>query len=341
MTVKWIRRAVSRCFVLTVVGGFLLPASAFGQTTLSTAIEKVQPGRFSALTEPPCSYCSTQHRKGFIQGQDRVVTWLRAVHNGGAIPLRHFLSGPRVINDTYGLFFYDPDGGYVAAYRKDYGYEMLGWRRGVMVVKGKDGTLWSALSGIAFDGPKKGQRLERIPSLMTSWEHWMMLHPESTAYDLFDGKTYPVTPLPTGISDEAKRFMGEVDSRLDPLARVLGVEMGTVNKAYTLNELTDRACLLDKVGDREIAVLWYGPTQTAVAYDPQLGHQSLTLYADDGSPESAPFKDKETGTRWTVAGRAVDGPLRGEELKWVNSIQCRWYAWSAEYPGTLLHESSR
>ena len=106
--------------------------------------------RITPLTEPPCSYCSTQHVKSLIRGDDRVISWLRADHNGGAFPIRLFLAGPRVVNDTYGLFFYDPDGGYVAAYEKDYGYEFHGWRNGVMVVKGKDGTLWSALTGKAL-----------------------------------------------------------------------------------------------------------------------------------------------------------------------------------------------
>ena len=64
------------------------------------------------------------------------------------------------------------------------------------------------------------------------------------------------------------------------------------------------------------------------------------MYADDVSPETAPYKDKETGTRWTLAGRGIDGPLRGKELTWINSIQCRWYAWSAEHPETLLHDDS-
>ncbi len=83
-----------------------------------------------------------------IKGDDRVLAWLRAAHNGGAFPLRHFWLGLTcVINDTYGLFFYDPDGGYVSAFRKDYRYELHGWRRGVMVVRGRDGTLWSALTG--------------------------------------------------------------------------------------------------------------------------------------------------------------------------------------------------
>ena len=96
-------------------------------------------GVVSVADRAPCSYCSTQHRKNLIAGDDRVISWIRGAHNGGAIPLRHFLSAPRVINDTYGLFFYDPDGGYVAAYKKDYGYEFYGWRRGVMVIRGRDG----------------------------------------------------------------------------------------------------------------------------------------------------------------------------------------------------------
>src|SRR5205823_6592189 len=28
---------------------------------------------------------------------------------------------------------------------------------------------------------------------------------------------------------------------------------------------------------------------------------------------TAPFKEQETGTRWTLPGRAVDGPLKGQE----------------------------
>jgi hypothetical protein len=325
---------------LSIVVVLLATSCAMGQTP-PPGIERVDAGQFRALTEPPCSYCSTQHRKGFIQGKDRVVAWLRAAHNGGAIPIRHFLSGPRVINDTYGLFFYDPDGGYVAAYKKDYGYQLIGWRRGVMVVQGKDGTLWSALTGIAFDGPRKGERLQRIPSLVTNWEHWMMLHPESTAYDLFDGNKYELTALPTRISEQAQRSMGPVDARLKASTTVLGVEFSDGQKAYPLDSLPERACVQDKVGERNIAVFWYGPTATAVAFESKIGDQTLTLYADQVSPETAPFKDQETGSRWTLAGRAVDGPLRGKELTWINSIQCRWHAWSAEYPGTLLHADSK
>jgi hypothetical protein len=307
-----------------------------------------RPGLYAPLTEPPCSYCSTQHRKGLIPGGDRVIAWIRGAHNGGAIPLRHFLAAPRVINDTYGLFFYDADGGYVTAFKKDYGYAFHGWRRGVMVVKGRDGTLWSALSGEAFEGPQAGARLERVPNVLTTWEHWLMLHPESTAYDLFDGATYRVAPLPEALSDEAKRSMGAVDGRLEPLANVLGVEVARERegkteraaRAFLLDGRGERASLQDTVGGEPVAVFWYGPTRSAVSFSRRLEgrDEPLDFYADEISPETAPFKDRQTGTRWTLAGRGVDGPLRGAELRWVNGIQCRWYAWAAEYPQTALHD---
>jgi len=296
-----------------------------------------KPGLYKALTEPPCSYCSTQHRSGLVKTDDRVIAWLRAAHNGGAIPIRHFLAAPRVINDTYGLFFYDPDGGYVSAFKKDYGYEFYGWRSGVMVVKGRDGSLWSALSGVAFEGPQKGKRLERIPSLVTDWGYWLMLHPESTAYNLFGGKKYPMAELPTRLSAEAQRTMGQVDARRRPMSRVLGVELGAEFRAYPLDEQGERACFVDTLGGEAVAVFWYGPTATAVAYRPMVDGRRLTFYADEISPETAPFKDKETGTRWSLAGRGIDGPLKGKELTWVDSIQCRWYAWAAEHPETSLY----
>jgi hypothetical protein len=308
-------------------------SSLLGQTNIS-----FKTGRFHSLTEPPCSYCSTQNRKGLVRNDDVVIAWIRGVHNGGAIPIRHFLSASRVINDTYGLFFYDPDGGYVSGFKKDKGYEFEGWRAGVMVVKGPDGTLWSALSGRALDGPRKGQRLERQPSFVTEWGYWLMLHPESTAYNLFDGNKYPMADLPTSISSEAKATMGQVDSRLAVETLVLGIESGNVVKAYPLNTAQERACFSDDDG-LALAVFWYGPTRSAVAFKRALKARTLSFYADDGSPETAPFKDKETGSRWTMAGRSVDGPLRGEELEWVNSVQCKWYAWAAEFPQTTVFEA--
>jgi hypothetical protein len=295
-----------------------------------------KPDLYQPLTEPPCSYCVNQSLKQIVKDDDVVLAWIRGQHNGGAMPLRHFIAAPRVVNDTYGLFFYDPDGGYVSSFKKDYGYRFYGWRNGVMVVQGADQTLWSALTGRAIEGPQAGAKLERVPSMLTTWKHWLMLHPESTAYDLFDGKKYPLADLPVAVSPDALRSIGDVDKSLDKFSMVMGIEGDTEQVALTLEGLGERNCRMTTVDHQDVAVFWYGPTRSAVAFKATVGGKKLTFYADGISPETAPFKDRETGTRWTLAGRAVDGELRGTELEWQPSIACRWYAWSHEYPQTRL-----
>ena len=318
-----------------------LAITGLGQDQQKTdTIQKLE-RHVSPLTEPPCSYCVDQNLKDLIKPSDPVLAWIRGAHNGGAFPLRHFIAKYRVINDTYGLFFYDPDGGYVSAFKKDYGYEYYGRKNGVMIVKSKDGTLWSALSGQAIAGPRKGEKMTRVPSITTTWSYWLLLHPESTAYNLFDGKKYPVVELPTKFSDEAKKSLTKLDSRLERMAPVIGVESSKQQVAFSLQDLPLRKVVQTDVDGKSISMFWYARTRTAAVFESKVNGRKLTFYADDISPETAPFKDKETGTRWTIAGRAVDGPLRGQELKWVDSIQCRWFAWSAEYPDTSVYQSNQ
>ena len=41
----------------------------------------------------------------------------------------------------------------------------------------------------------------------------------------------------------------------------------------------------------------------------------------------------------TGAGRGADGRLKGKELDYVDSVKCRWFAWSAEFPETAVYGS--
>jgi hypothetical protein len=52
---------------------------------------------------------------------------------------------------------------------------------------------------------------------------------------------------------------------------------------------------------------------------------------------TGPWVDKETGSRWDITGRAVDGELKGWTLQWLDSTQVKWFAWAAEYPETTIH----
>ena len=56
---------------------------------------------------------------------------------------------------------------------------------------------------------------------------------------------------------------------------------------------------------------------------------------DPGDAES-PWVDKETGSRWSVVGRAVSGSRKGQTLRWLPGVMVRWYAWAASYPKTSV-----
>ncbi len=71
--------------------------------------------------------------------------------------------------------------------------------------------------------------------------------------------------------------------------------------------------------------------------------EPVTLAVDLSDPES-PWVDKETGSRWSVVGRAVSGPRKGQTLRWLPGVMVKWYAWAASYPKTRLdgpEETSR
>ena len=130
---------------------------------------------------------------------------------------------------------------------------------------------------------------------------------------------------------------GKVDARLAGDVDVLGVCVGAARMAFPLDGLPDRAVLQDKVGGWTVVVFWQGRTRTAAAYRAVAGDALLRFEPDAIAPRTAPFRDANTRTRWSIAGRGIDGLLRGRELTWVDSIQCRWFAWSAENPRTAVH----
>jgi hypothetical protein len=303
-----------------------------------------RPDTFPTLVNPQCSHCrdEAKRRADDLRADDRVLCWVRGYSDGGAIPLRFFLASYRVISDSYGVFVYDPDAGYARGFAPSYDFRFHGWRNGVMVMRHKDGTLYSCLSGVAFDGPKKGERLRPVPTLMSDWGFWLKRYPQNVAYHMFD--KYRPIELPAKANEDSARSRAPIDPRLPADTTVLGVHDGGADRAYPVDAIEKAGLIRDRLADRDVIVLWYGPTRTAAAYRPVAvpdkkdggPPRPLTLGRDDKEPD-APFADSETGSRWDVAGRAVGGPLKGWTLEWLDGTQVKWFAWAAEYPQTTVH----
>jgi hypothetical protein len=209
-----------------------------------------------------------------------------------------------------------------------------------MVMRHKDGTLFSTLSGRAFDGPRKGEQLKSIATLRTDWGHWQKAYPGSVAYRMFE--KYQPLELPGRDNADSKQTRGAVDRRLTENAEVLGVSIGGKQKAYPLDAMPKAGGIVrDELAGQKIAILWQGATRTAAAYATSLdGLQGSHVDRLEFDPAGgdAPFVDRETNSPFGIEGRAVSGPLKGKTLTWIDSVQCRWFAWAAEYPQTKVHK---
>src|SRR5262245_29055801 len=174
----------------------------------------IKPDAFDTLVNPNCSHCvdEAKRRASELRDDDRVLVWTRGKYDGGVIPIRFFLNTYRVISDTYGTFVYDPDAGYARAFPASLDYRFHGWRNGIMVMKHKDGTLFSCLSGVAFDGPRKGEKLPFWPTLVTDWGWYAKHYPGGVAYHMYE--KYTPVELPTKSTDESRKTRGKADPRL-------------------------------------------------------------------------------------------------------------------------------
>ncbi len=307
----------------------------------------VKPDAFPTLVNPQCSHCrdEAKRRAGELKDDDRVLCWIRGYSDGGAIPYRFFLNPYRVISDTYGVFVYDPDAGYARGFAPSLDFRFHGWRNGVMVMQHKDGTLYSCLTGLAFDGPNKGKRLTPVPTLVSNWGYWLKHYPGAVAYHMFD--KYQPQDLPSAINEDSRKSRPtHSDKRLPADTFVIGVRTEKQARAYPLDSIAKVGLIRDKVGEEDWVILWCAATKTAAAYLPlasppkkEDGAPRTVTLSLDGKAEAAPFVDKETKSHWDIAGRAVGGPLKGWTLTWLDGTQVKWFAWSAEHPNTSIYSA--
>ncbi|MBI4600943.1 MAG: DUF3179 domain-containing protein [Planctomycetes bacterium] len=332
-----------------VFAGAVFAAVGLAGAPAARAEEKpglvARPDLFETLVNPSCSHLvdEVKRRPQDLKPEERVLAWIRGYSDGGGIPYRLFFSKYPVISDTYGVFACDPDAGFVQAFEPSLDFAFHGWRNGVLVMRQEDGTLYSCLTGIAFDGPGKGKRLKPVPFIATTWGYWFRAYPHAVTYQLFE--KYQLAELPRERTREpslASRAAARPE--LPAEEPVFGLELGGAARAYPMAELErSGGVLTDRLGDREVVVLCYAPTRTAAAYAPRTedeGSTKVTL-EHDGSDPIAPYRDVETSSWWGIEGRARSGPLTGKTLEWLPGVQCKWFAWCAEHPGTEVWRPKR
>jgi Protein of unknown function (DUF3179) len=140
---------------------------------------------------------------------------------------------------------------------------------------------------------------------------------------------------PRALLPESRKTRPEPDPRLDAEERVFGLADGKASRAWPLKSFgAGPEARRTTLGGKDAVILWDARTRTAAAFAPETdgnAPEPATIAVDAGDPDS-PWVDRETGSRWSIVGRAVSGPRKGQTLRWLPGVMVKWYAWAAEYP---------
>jgi hypothetical protein len=209
---------------------------------------------------------------------------------------------------------------------------------------------WQQLTAEAVVGRLTGVRLEVLPSQTLSWADFKRAYPDGDVLSRDTGfqRDYGSNPY-TGYDQrdsEPFLFDGKADDRLPPKERVVAIVGDDETVVVPFDRLADDPAVELDVGGRPVVVLYkrgvVSPLDassiqssrdvgTAAAFDARVGHRSLTFERRGGG-----FVDRETGSRWDMAGRAVAGELAGERLEPVRHDQQFWFALAAFVPDARI-----
>ncbi len=212
-------------------------------------------------------------------------------------------------------------------------------------------SYWAQATGQAIQGKLVPEELEFIPARLLSWNDWLEANPDGEVLSIETGfdRDYGANPYGGYDSGTPFLFSGDVDPRLPGTAHVLGITHGTDALAVPLEELARSAeggwaVVHVEVGGGDFAVFWKAGTSSAldasaiaegrdvgasVAYVPRADGQALTFSLDGEG-----IVDEQTGSRWSISGKAIGGPLQGTQLEVAVAIDSFWFDWAAFFVGS-------
>ena len=332
----------------------------------SVALTELQTSGLERYRAEPVNkphYVNVEEADAFLDPRDPAVA-LSVGSRARAYPLR-YLVWHEVVNDVVGgkplLVTYDPRTNAVQVFER----RLLGaaisfstvdalYRGGRILWDTLTQSWWRQFTGEAIVGDYTGLRLQPRPSLLLSHQEFRktfpdgeVLGPESRP-ERDEWSTYGATNYSgyDGNSDPPPGFEGAADPRLPATARVLALELNGEPSAFDFGHLAVQRVLNDEVGGQPVVALWSPGALSvldtaqiadardvgmAAAHGREVDGRLLTFEFAEGA-----FHDRETGSFWSMSGRAMSGPLAGAQLPPLVHSTPFWWAWAADYPATRL-----
>lgn len=355
---------ISRRLRLTAIIGLLIGLGLLGNYYAQAPIADpiVPPGEIisggvskdgiPALTDPEKLSAGSAD---WLSDDDYV---LGIVRNGQAraYPLK-ILYRHEIINDTLGgdksVVSYCPltgsgihFDGKVGNLRSDFGVSGMLWKSNLILYNrsGKE-SWWSQMLGRSVNGPHTGDQLTHLPIVETTWGTWKELYPNTKTLSLNTGYGINYQRFPYGNYEDLNAPAWGwaipdkyIDDSLPPKRRVFGIMATDKAVAYPFDALGKYPVLNHIVDGEPLLIVHHADSRFSAAYERELNDQTLSFKkVDDTNRFPYTLRDSQTQSTWTLTGEAIDGPLKGAQLKQKsNAFVCFWFAWAAFYPEPVV-----
>jgi hypothetical protein len=328
----------------------------------SALVDVLSPDSIPSIDEP--KFLSPEQAARWLADREPVVS-LELAGDARAYPAQ-ILTWHEIVNDVVGgspvAVTYCPLCNSAVAFRREVDHRTLEfgvsgklYKSALVMYDRQTDSLWLHFEGRAIQGPLTGTRLDLVPVQLLSFGEWRREYPRGQVLSRATGHNRPYGENPYEYYDTNKRpftgfFRGPISPKLLPMERVVGVAIGETAVAYPYALLSSEGgarVVHDSVSGQEIVVLWRAGTASALdqprisngrdvgasgVFVPIVGGRMLTFEVQDGA-----FVDRETGSRWTLSGRAVAGPLAGKRLEPVPHLDTFWFAWWGHHPETKVY----
>ncbi len=230
-----------------------------------------------------------------------------------------------------------------------FGTSGLLYRSNKLMYDRTTGSLWRQFTGEPVIGTLADRdiRLDFFPVLLTTWEEWTSLHPDTTVLDI-EASLYPANSYAPE-SDVRSIYhayftspdtMFPVWNRSDALetkAVVLGVAVGESHKAYPVSALQQKRVINDNVGDKPILVIASSSTQAARVYERGDVGEFSTPEGTAGGGLPSQLTDAAGGVWKVTEDHLVNTADESLKLNRVPTHMSFWFGWFASYPDTEVY----
>lgn len=191
---------------------------------------------------------------------------------------------------------------------------------------------WPQLLLKAAQGSLIGDTPTLVDVVETNWKTWKALYPNTKVLSTNTGFSRNYNNYPYGDYRTNQNFFlfqpSPLNSALPNKQRIYAIIDNEKSKIYRFTDFGNGRVIKDSFNGNDFLIVGNGDIIYAFEMTPAL---STLNFEYDFNNTEAFFKDDE-GNKWSIFGKAIEGPRTGEQLKGAKSVVSMWFAIAAFYP---------